>query len=84
MGHQEVDNETEGDITGDSDYAILRGLWYMGSTGGLIVAAITVSWGWRGFFIGWAIPAMILGIIFFLVLGKIESAKGNRVKAVVY
>jgi len=49
----------------------------------IIAAAIAVNWGWRGSFVGLAIPAMIFGIIFYLVLGRIESAEGKREKAVI-
>jgi len=49
----------------------------------IIAAAIAVSWGWRGAFIGLAIPAMMFGIIFYLVLGRIQSAQGKREKAVI-
>ncbi len=41
----------------------------------IVAAAIAVHWGWRGSFIGLAVPAMIFGIIFYLALGRIESAK---------
>lgn len=36
----------------------------------LIAAAIAATWGWRGSFIGLAIPTMIFGIIFFVLLGR--------------
>ena len=49
----------------------------------IIAAAIAVSWGWRGAFIGLAIPAMIFGVIFYLVLGRIQSAKGKSEQAVI-
>ena len=49
----------------------------------VIAAAIAVRWGWRGAFTGLAVPAMLFGIVFFLVLGKIESVKGEKKKAVI-
>ena len=36
----------------------------------LIAAAIAAIWGWRGSFIGLAIPTMIFGIIFYVLLGR--------------
>jgi len=36
----------------------------------LIAAAIATTWGWRGSFIGLAIPTMIFGIIFFMLLSR--------------
>ncbi len=36
----------------------------------LVAAAIAVTWGWRGSFIGLAVPTMVLGIIFYLILGR--------------
>lgn len=42
----------------------------------LIAAAIASAWGWRGSFLGLAVPTMILGVILYLVLGK----KGDRVR----
>jgi len=36
----------------------------------LIAAAIAATWGWRGSFIGLAIPPVIFGIIFYRVLGR--------------
>jgi len=36
----------------------------------LIAAAIAATWGWRGSFIGLAIPTMIFGVIFYLLLGR--------------
>jgi len=43
----------------------------------IVAAAIAVHWGWRGSFIGLAVPAMIFGIIFYMALGRIESAKAK-------
>ncbi len=36
----------------------------------LIAAAIAAIWGWQGAFIGLAIPTMIFGIIFYVLLGR--------------
>ncbi len=36
----------------------------------LIAAAIAAIWGWRGSFIGLAVPTMIFGIVFYLLLGR--------------
>ena len=36
----------------------------------LIAAAIAAAWGWRGSFIGLAMPVVIVGIVFYRVLGR--------------
>jgi len=36
----------------------------------LIAAAVAAIWGWRGAFMSLAVPTMIFGIIFFLLLGR--------------
>jgi FSR family fosmidomycin resistance protein-like MFS transporter len=36
----------------------------------LVAAAIAAAWGWRGSFIGLAIPTVIFGIIFYRILGR--------------
>jgi FSR family fosmidomycin resistance protein-like MFS transporter len=36
----------------------------------LVAAAIATAWGWRGSFIGLAIPPLIFGVIFYSVLGR--------------
>ena len=36
----------------------------------IIAAAIAAVWGWRGSFIGLAIPAMLFGIVFYILLGR--------------
>ena len=36
----------------------------------LIAAAIAAAWGWRGSFIGLAVPTVIFGIVFYRVLGR--------------
>jgi len=44
----------------------------------LIAAAIAAAWGWRGSFIGLAVPTMIFGIIFYVLLGR--RAKMSKTK----
>jgi MFS family permease len=39
----------------------------------LIAAAIAVAWGWRGPFITLAVPTVILGIIFYILLGRLPK-----------
>jgi len=39
----------------------------------LIAAGIAASWGWRGSFIGLAVPTIIFGIIFYVIMGKLSS-----------
>jgi len=41
----------------------------------LVAAAIAVTWGWRGSFIGLSIPTMVLGIIFYILLGRLLGRK---------
>ena len=36
----------------------------------LIATAIAASWGWRGSFVGLAVPTVAFGIMFYMVLGK--------------
>lgn len=42
----------------------------------IVAAAIAATWGWRGSFIGLAIPTMVFGIIFYLLLGRL-AARGE-------
>jgi len=44
----------------------------------LIAAAIAAAWGWRGSFIGLAIPTMIFGIIFYVLLGRRAKMSKTR------
>ena len=46
----------------------------------LVAAAIAAAFGWRGAFIGLAIPAMLLGIILYIALAKISTNKGTTVE----
>jgi len=51
------------------------GLHMIGGSGSfflapIVAAAIAATWGWRGSFIGLAVPAMIFGIIFYIFLGR--------------
>jgi len=41
----------------------------------LIAAAIATAWGWRGPFITLAIPAMVFGIVFYVLLGRWVGTK---------
>lgn len=41
----------------------------------LIGAAIAAAWGWRGSFIGLAIPAIIFGAVFYVLLGRRSDTK---------
>ena len=36
----------------------------------LVAAATATTWGWRGSFIGLAVPTMIFGITFYVLLGR--------------
>ena len=40
----------------------------------IIAAAIAASWGWRGSFIGLAVPTAAFGIMFFMFLGRLAGA----------
>ncbi len=45
----------------------------------LIAAAVAANWGWRGSFIGLAIPTMIFGIIFYVLLGRrVKMSKAQQ------
>ena len=44
----------------------------------LIAAAIAAVWGWRGSFIGLAVPTAIFGIIFYLLLGRRVDTRPSR------
>ncbi|HIJ55269.1 MAG TPA: MFS transporter [Deltaproteobacteria bacterium] len=43
----------------------------------LIGAAIATAFGWRGAFIGLAMPSILFGIIFYKVLGKLDPSMGQ-------
>lgn len=46
----------------------------------LIAAAIAVAWGWRGSFIGLAVPTAVFGIIFYVLLGRrIDTSRTRQV-----
>jgi len=36
----------------------------------LIAVAIATAWGWRGSFIGLAVPTMVFGVVFYILLGR--------------
>lgn len=44
----------------------------------LIAAAIAASWGWRGSYIGLAVPTILFGIFFYSILGKLRLAAPER------
>lgn len=41
----------------------------------LMAAAIAVSWGWRGSFVTLAVPTLILGIVMYIILGRLTGAR---------
>ncbi|MFC1870499.1 MFS transporter [Chloroflexota bacterium] len=44
-------------------------------TAPLIASAITPIWGWRGAFIGLSVPAVIFGVIFYIILGRLMVSR---------
>jgi len=48
----------------------------------LIAAAIATAWGWRGSFIGLAIPPLIFGIIFYRILGRRAAMSRTQPKTI--
>jgi MFS family permease len=44
----------------------------------LVAAGIAAAWGWRGAFIGLAIPTVVFGIIFYKVLGRRAAMSGTQ------
>jgi len=46
----------------------------------IIAAAIAAVWGWRGSFIGLAVPTMVFGLVLYLLMGRYlaTSRGGNR------
>jgi predicted MFS family arabinose efflux permease len=46
----------------------------------LMAAGIAAAWGWRGTFIGLAIPTVAFGIIFYILLGRQELRKQGQLK----
>ncbi len=61
------------------------GFHMIGGTGShfltpLIGAAMATAWGWRGAFIGLAVPSILFGIVFFILLGRYNnsSVAGER------
>ena len=64
------------------------GLHMIGGSGSyflapIIAAGIATVWGWRGAFIGLAIPTAIFGVIFYIVLGRITARKSTAGAAAV-
>ncbi len=48
----------------------------------LIAAAIAAVWGWRGSFIGLAVPTVVFGIIFYVILGRwADTSKARQIIA---
>ena len=48
----------------------------------LVAATIAVTWGWRGAFIGLAIPAAVFGTIFYVILGRrADTSKAQQMMA---
>jgi predicted MFS family arabinose efflux permease len=46
----------------------------------LVAAAIATVWGWRGSFIGLAVPTAVFGIIFYVLLGRrAETGKPRKI-----
>ncbi len=46
----------------------------------LIGVAIATAWGWRGSFIGLAVPTVVFGIIFYVLLGRrVDTSKTRHV-----
>ena len=48
----------------------------------LVAAAIAAAWGWRGSFIGLAIPPVIVGIIFYRLLGQRAAMSRTQPKTI--
>jgi len=46
----------------------------------IIAAAIAAVWGWRGSFIGLAVPAMVFGLAFYVLMGRRIAAKKAETK----
>ncbi|MBW2060835.1 MAG: MFS transporter [Deltaproteobacteria bacterium] len=46
----------------------------------LIGVAIAVAWGWRGSFIVLAVPAVIFGIVFYVLLGRLTNGEVKKDK----
>jgi MFS family permease len=44
----------------------------------LIAVALAAAWGWRGTFIALAIPTILLGIVFYLILGRRVNVKTSE------
>jgi NNP family nitrate/nitrite transporter-like MFS transporter len=47
----------------------------------LVAVAIATVWGWRSPFMVLAIPTIIFGIVFYVLLGKFEKAEGTKSKS---
>jgi predicted MFS family arabinose efflux permease len=43
----------------------------------LIAVALAATWGWRGTFIALAIPTILFGVVFYMILGEETAPPGN-------
>ena len=48
----------------------------------LIGVAIATAWSWRGTYIGLSVPTMAFGILFYIVLGRLENRQAQKPKQV--
>ena len=48
----------------------------------LIAAAIALVWGWRGSFIALAVPTIVFGIVFYILLGRLADTKQDQEKII--
>jgi len=48
----------------------------------LIAAAIALVWGWRGSFITLAVPTIVFGIVFYILLGRLADTKQDQDKII--
>jgi MFS family permease len=56
------------------------GLWLTGGSASfflapLMAAAIATTWGWRGPFIALAVPVIVFGVVFYVLLGRLTDTK---------
>ena len=47
----------------------------------LIAVALAATWGWRGTFIALAIPTILFGVIFYIILGRRKNAAASEYTA---
>jgi len=58
------------------------GFHMIGGTGShfispLVAVALAAIWGWRGAYIGLAVPTLVFGVIFYILLGRYNSTRGS-------